>query len=88
MANMNIYKNCYMMFCTIDLTISAILTLKMFDLENLGQGHGVQLSQLPHSMANIKIYKRHLLHVGFFAQIRPVVIQVTHAHKNTDTENG
>ena len=30
----------------------------MFDLQKVGHGHGVQLSQLHHSMANIQICKR------------------------------
>ena len=30
----------------------------MFDLEDEGQGHGLQHSQWCHSMANISIYKR------------------------------
>ena len=34
------------------LAISEIFTFQMFDLENLSQGHGVQHSLLPHSMAN------------------------------------
>ena len=33
----------------------------MFDLENLGQGHRVQLSQLPHSMKNVNLYIKVLL---------------------------
>ena len=28
---------------------------KMFDLQKVGQGHGMQFSQLQHSMANVKI---------------------------------
>ena len=30
---------------------------KIFTAEKVDQGHGVQFSQLPHSMVNIKIYK-------------------------------
>ena len=33
----------------------------MFDLENLGKGHGVHHSQWSHSMAHINIYRRHNL---------------------------
>ena len=35
------------------------------DLQKVGQGHGVQFSQLLHLMANIKIYKFHLLYFLF-----------------------
>ena len=28
-----------------------------FEIENVGQGHGVQFSELQHSMANVNIYK-------------------------------
>ena len=40
------------------------ITLKMFDLERVGQdqlvkGHRVQLSKRCHSMVNIKLYDRH-----------------------------
>ena len=38
---------------------------KMFDIENEGQGHGVQHSQWFHSIANINLYKRHTR--AFFA---------------------
>ena len=29
----------------------------MFDLQKVGQGHGIQFSQLQLSMTNVKIYK-------------------------------
>ena len=38
------------------LTVSDILCFEMFYLENFDKGHGVQLSQCSHSMANINIY--------------------------------
>ena len=39
--------------------VNEILTFKILYLEKVGQGHGLQLSQWRHSMANIKIIKRH-----------------------------
>ena len=39
------------------LTVSEILRLETFDLENLGQGHGEQHSQWSHSTMNINVYK-------------------------------
>ena len=47
------------------LTISEILTFKMFDLKKVCHGHRVQLSQWSHSMAKIKINKRDCLHFLF-----------------------
>ena len=43
----------------LDLTLSDRAKPKflMVDLQNLGQCHGVQFSQLHHSMASVKIYK-------------------------------
>ena len=32
---------------------------EMFDLENIGKGHGAQHSQWSHSIANINLYKSH-----------------------------
>ena len=43
------------------LTVSIILSLQMFDFENLSQGHQVQDSQ-SHSMTNINLYKGHSTH--------------------------
>ena len=37
---------------------SDILTIKMFDLQKVGQGYGVWFSQWHHSMKNVKSYKR------------------------------
>ena len=37
--------------------LQIFLAIKMFDLQQVGQGHGVQFSQLQLSMANVKIYK-------------------------------
>ena len=33
------------------------ITFFIFDIQKVGQGHGVQFSQLSYSMANVKIYK-------------------------------
>ena len=44
------------------LTVSDLLTFKMFDLEKVGQHQGVQLLQWHHSMANIKICINNFLH--------------------------
>ena len=41
---------------TLALIASDILTCIHFDLD----GHGVQLLQLPHSTANINVYKSHI----------------------------
>ena len=38
-------------------SFSRILQFQMFDLDKVGQGHWVQISQWYHSLANIKIYK-------------------------------
>ena len=38
------------------LTVSQI-TIFIFALKKVGQGHEVQVSKLHHSMANVKIYK-------------------------------
>ena len=42
--------------------------LRKHYLQKVGQGHGVQFPKLHHSIANIKMYKRHL-YFGFFAQV-------------------
>ena len=39
--------------------ISEIKKIKIVYLQKVGQGHGVQFSQLHHWMANAKIYKYH-----------------------------
>ena len=42
------------------LIVSEILTFYIFDLQKIGEGDGVQFSQLLHSMTNVIIYnKRH-----------------------------
>ena len=41
----------------IEICGNSLVTICNFDLENVGLGHWVQLSQLCHSMANIKIYE-------------------------------
>ena len=58
MANIIVTPNIF----ALALTISEILIVKIFDHQDVGQGHGVQFSQWQHSMANIKIYKCHCLH--------------------------
>ena len=40
------------------LTINEILIFEILYLEKVGQGHGLQLSQWRHSMANIKIFSK------------------------------
>ena len=44
--------------CSLELalTVSEIVTFKIFNLQKVGQGHGVQLSQKRYSMSNIKVY--------------------------------
>ena len=44
------------------LTVFAVLAFQIFNLE---KGHRLQLLQLCHSMANVKIYKFHFLHFFF-----------------------
>ena len=44
-------------FVALALTVSEILTLDSFNLQKVGQGHIIQLSQCCRSMENIKIYK-------------------------------
>ena len=39
------------------LTVSEKLTFNNFGLQKVVQGHGVQFSQLQHSMANVQLYK-------------------------------
>ena len=50
---------------------------EIFDLEKVGKGHLVQISQWTHSIANIKMCKR-LFSFVIFAKIRPVRTQVTY----------
>ena len=47
------------------LTVFEILTFEIFDLEKVDQGHGVQHWQCRSQIANVKIYKRHILHFWF-----------------------
>ena len=44
--------------------------------------------QLRHSMANVKIYKSHFLHVLFFTKVELVPTILTDRQINTDTETG
>ena len=44
-----------LIFVVLALTVSEIFGFQMFDLENLGQGHGVEHSQRSHQMGNIKV---------------------------------
>ena len=39
------------------LTLSKILTFEIFDLENVGQGHGEQLLRRRHLIANMQMFK-------------------------------
>ena len=60
MPNINVCK-CYMkpFFSTLALTVSEIITIQMFDFENLDHGQGLQHSQWFHSMTNVNVYKSH-----------------------------
>ena len=51
-------------FCASAFCFRYITILNLY-LEKVGQGHGVQLSQLCHSMAYVKIYKIYCLHFLF-----------------------
>ena len=50
------------------LAISEILAFEIFDLEKVGQSHGVQLSQWRHSMENMKTYKKTIFWIFVFCQ--------------------
>ena len=39
------------------------VSIHTFDFQKVGQGHGSQLSQWRHSMANVKIYKHHFFYI-------------------------
>ena len=41
------------------------VSIRIFDLRRVDQGHRVQFSHWCHSMANVKIYKRHFIHFQF-----------------------
>ena len=56
MTNVKIYK-CLPQIFALALTILEIHKIFIFDLQNVGQGHGVQFVQLHHSMTNVTIYK-------------------------------
>ena len=59
-ANINFCKSHMTHFFVIALTVSEILTFQMCDLENLGQGDGVQHSQWSHSMStSLKVVLEH-----------------------------
>ena len=38
------------------------VSIQIFDLQKVGQGHRKQFSQKRHSMANVKIYKTNFLY--------------------------
>ena len=73
--------------------IFSIYLLKLppenIDLENLGQGHGVQFSQWRHSMENIKIYKC-CFYIFILSKVRSMRTKVADTHrdsqKHTQTE--
>ena len=63
-----------------------ILTFQLFYLQKVGQGHGIQFSQLRYSMANVKIYKRNLFTFFIFAKVRSAVTTVTNEQTHTETD--
>ena len=79
--NQNLQKSSDALF----LTISEILTFHVFDLQKGDQDDGVQFSQLGHSMAIVKIYKRNFLHFFITAKVWPILTIVTHAHTHRYT---
>ena len=46
------FRECFE-FVALALTVSEILTFKMFDLQTVDQGHGVKFSSLHHSMTKL-----------------------------------
>ena len=66
MANIKIYKSRWIYF-ELALTVSDILTFQMFELQKVGQGHGIYISQCCPSMANIKIYTSSLMHFSLLS---------------------
>ena len=45
-------------FITCDFLLQQMHIKKMFNIKNVGQGHGLQYSQCSHSMADINLYNR------------------------------
>ena len=56
MTKIKMYKNCPNQLLVTALVIFEILTFDFVIIKKFGQVHGVEFS---HSIANIKIYKRH-----------------------------
>ena len=46
----------------LEVIVSEILTIEIFELEKLAQGRRVLISQRRQSMENIKIYESHIMH--------------------------
>ena len=61
------------------LTISKILAFPKFDIEQVGQCHGVKLSQLCHSIANMKSIKV----IFYFFQDTTIAQRKSHTHTRT-----
>ena len=60
-----------------------IKNLNFFYLQKVGHSHRVQFSQLHHSMANGKIYKRNFLHFSFSLRCDLITI-VTGRQRHTE----
>ena len=61
MVNSILYKRNGTQIFTLALTVSEILRFAIFDNENLGRGHKVQISRWSHSTAIITVYKKSYL---------------------------
>ena len=48
-----------------------LFEILIFYLEKVGRGHGVQLSQLRHSTADIETYESRISHYSAIRKIRP-----------------
>ena len=65
------------------IAVTEMATFQFFYLEKkLGQGHELQLSQWRHSMANIKVYKRYLLHFYFLQDTIYMCGKKSNTHRN------
>ena len=57
LANIQIFKSRFVNFCATSHFFFKYINIYNAQLQDVGQGHRVQFSQLDHSMANVQIYK-------------------------------
>ena len=67
------------------LAVIEILIFEIFDLEKVGQVHGVQHWQCHSQTANVKIYKRNFLNLEFFQDLTCANDSYTHTHTHSHT---